>query len=57
MVILAGLEKYVESGREEAFLESVRSKITEEEFSMTQKVGMGSRYVLSLEFIIMRDVC
>jgi len=47
MVILAGLERYVESGGEEAFLESVRSKITKEEFLKTQKVGMGSRYASS----------
>ena len=47
MIILAGLERYVESGKEEAFLESVKSKITKEEFSKTQKVGMGSRYALS----------
>ena len=47
MVILAGLEKYVESGAEEAFLESVKSKLTKEEFLNTQKVGMGSRYALS----------
>jgi len=42
MVILAGLERYVESGAQEAFLESVKSKITKEEFLKTQKVGMGS---------------
>jgi len=42
MVILAGLERYLESGAEEAFLESVKSKITKEEFLKTQKVGMGS---------------
>ena len=47
MVILAGLERYVESDAEEAFLESVKSKITSEEFLNTQKVGMGSRYALS----------
>jgi len=42
MVILAGLERYVVSGTEEAFLESVKSKITKEELLKTQKVGMGS---------------
>ena len=44
MVILAGLEKYVESGAEEAFLESVKSKMTKEQFLKIQNVGMGSRY-------------
>lgn len=47
MVILAGLERYVESGTEEAFLESVKSKITKEELLKTQKVGMGSRYAFN----------
>jgi len=47
MVILAGLESYVESGAGKSFLESVKSKITKEEFLKTQKVGMGSRYALS----------
>jgi len=49
MVILAGLERYVESGVEEPFLESaVKSKITKEEFLKTQKAAMGSRHVSSL---------
>jgi len=48
MVILAGLERHIESGAEKAFLESVKSKITKEELLVTQKAGMGSRYVLSL---------
>lgn len=50
MVILAGLERYVESGAEEAFIESVKSKITKEEFLKTQNVGMGSRYVQACNF-------
>lgn len=48
MVILAELERYVEEGAEEAFLESVTSKITEEKFLMKQKIDMGSRYVFNL---------
>ena len=50
MIILAGLERYVKSDAEEAFLESLKSKITREEFLETQNVGMGSRYLLSLYF-------
>ncbi|KAL9985268.1 hypothetical protein ACROYT_G007648 [Oculina patagonica] len=42
IVILAGLERYVEIGTKEAFLESVTSKITEEEISMKQKISMGT---------------
>ncbi|KAL9985264.1 hypothetical protein ACROYT_G007644 [Oculina patagonica] len=42
IVILAGLERYVESGTKEAFLESVTSKITEEEISMKQTISMGT---------------
>ena len=48
MVILAGLERYVESGLEKPFPESVKSKITKGEFLKAQKAGMGSRYVSSL---------
>ena len=43
IVVLAGLESYVVGGTEEAFLESVSSKITEEQISMKEKIGMGAR--------------
>lgn len=43
IVILAGLESYVRSGIEETFLESVSSKITEEQISMRPNISMGAR--------------
>ena len=48
IVILAGLERYVENATHEAFVESVTSKITEEDISMRQKISMGARYMFDL---------
>ena len=46
IVILAGFERYVENGAEEAVRKSIKSNVRDEELSVKQKIDMGSRYPL-----------
>ena len=46
IVILAGLEIFVEDGAQKTVCESISSHIRDEELSIKQRVGMGARYPL-----------
>ena len=45
LIILEGLEKYVESKGEEEFREALNAMATEEELIMPNKNSLGARYV------------
>ena len=44
IVILAGLQRYVENGAQKIVCQSISSKIQDEELSVKQRIDMGSRY-------------
>ena len=46
IVILAGLQRYVENGAQKIVCQSISSKIQDEELSVKQRIDMGSRYPL-----------